>query len=155
MAGGLAAMKPVDQTRFHISEPLEGPPGNCYAACLASLFEVNLSDFPDEAETWKPGMGHRQSWRLYLPRIHAWIRERGYVLMEVQKPHLFYEGERFDPFCIISGPSPRNAEIQHAVVGCGLEIVHDPHPSRAGLLTIDDKPWWYEFLVPINAAMSE
>jgi len=144
-------MKPVDQTRFNIEEPLQGPPGDCYAACLASIFEVDLADFPDEAETWKPGMGHRESWRLYLPRVHEWLRERGWVLIELESSHLFYGGGKFDPYCIYSGPSPRKPDINHAVVGRGYrEIIHDPHPSRDGLLTIEGKSWWCEFLVPID-----
>lgn len=43
---------------------------------------------------------------------------------------------------IVSELSPRAAELgetwQHSVVARGTEIIHDPHPSRAGVLSHDD-----------------
>lgn len=146
-------MKPIDQTRFAIELPLTEAPGNCWAACIASILEVPLPEVPDEANFWKPGMSHRQSWRLYEPSVHRWLRERGLLLLDVRSKQVFYSGEQFDPFCIVSGPSPRNCDVNHAVVGRGMEIIHDPHPSRAGLLPPSEgREWWHEYFVAINPA---
>ena len=143
-------MKPVDQTRFGIELPLSEAPGNCWAACIASILELPLSEVPDEADFWKPGMNHRQSCRIYEPAVMLWLRDKGYILVEVPMKGVFFRGEEWNPPCILSGPSPRNNEVNHAVVGVGNKIVHDPHPSRAGLAVVEGKDWWYEFFVPLN-----
>ena len=145
-------MKPVDQTRCNCGDHSTEAPGNCWAACIASLLEVPLAEVPDEANFWKPGMSQSQSYRPYEKAVFAWLRERGVLLVEVKLPDVFYRGGDWNPYCILSGPSPRNPEVQHAVIGQGATIIHDPHPSRAGLLKIEGNPWWYEFVVPINPA---
>lgn len=140
-------MIPVDQTR--LMGTLQEPPGNCWAACVASILELPLSEVPDEVDDWEPGMDPRKSWVPYQKRIHQWLFDRGLVLIEVQAKHLNYCGplEIFkSTHCILSGPSPRNPEVQHAVVGLGNTIAHDPHPSRDGLVG-DGNEWWYEFFV--------
>ena len=50
-------------------------------------------------------------------------------------------------YAIASGPSPRGTNIQHAVVVKDGELWHDPHPSRAGVLSIET----YEVLIPLAA----
>lgn len=137
-------MKPVDQTRFAIELPLTEAPGNCYQACFASLLELKLEDVPDEADYWEPRMDHRASWRLYFPALMNWLLARGYTLIETEK--FAYHGQ--PPYCILCGPSPRNRDVTHAVVGRGHEIVHDPHPSRDGLLKTGS-PWYSELLIPL------
>lgn len=37
-----------------------------------------------------------------------------------------------DAYTILTGPAPRG--FNHSVVGKGLMLAHDPHPSRDGLL---------------------
>lgn len=145
-------MKPVDQTRFAIDVPLMEAPGNCWAACIASILECDLADVPDEATFWRPGMSHRESWRLYEPAVHEWLASRGLLLLEVKCDAAYFSGRTFDPICIISGPSPRNPEFNHAVVGCGTKIIHDPHRSRDGVITTDPGQLWYEFFLPRNPA---
>jgi hypothetical protein len=44
-------MKPIYQTRFGGSEAPGEEQGNCFAACLASVFECALEDVPDFAGT--------------------------------------------------------------------------------------------------------
>lgn len=145
-------MKPVDQTRCNAGDSLTEAPGNCWAACIASILEVPLDDLPDEATYWKPGQHQAKSYIPYEKAMFAWLRERGLLLVEIKLPDVFFRGGEWDVYCILAGPSPRNPEVTHAVVGQGTRIVHDPHPSRAGLLQIEGKPWWYEFVVPIDAA---
>ncbi len=144
-------MIPVDQTRFGCNDPNEPAdiaPGNCWAACLASILEKPLNEIPDELNHWKPGMKPWDSWIPYQKEAHKWLHSIGYVLVEIRMNNVFYAGpeECFDMYCIQSGPSPRNPKCFHAVVAKGPLIVHDPHPSRLDLAG-ELKDRWYEFLV--------
>jgi len=144
-------MIPIDQTRFGChdpNEPANTAPGNCWTACLASILELPLSEIPDELEFWKDGMKPLDSWIPYQKKTHLWLHNKDIVIVEVRMSSVFYTGpeECFDMYCILSGPSPRNSKVNHAVVGKGNQIVHDPHPSRKGL-SGEYKYWWYEFLV--------
>lgn len=145
-------MLPVKQTRVGFGEGNE-PPGNCWAACIASIFEVNLEELPDEAKHWTKGCKPEDSWESHEREVLDWLKEKGYVLVTVRCHQLFVNGQgwRFnDCYNILSGPSPRNPALQHAVVGKGNKIVHDPHPSNDGLAGDPDKDWYYEFFLPIN-----
>jgi hypothetical protein len=74
----------------------------------------------------------------------AWLRPLGFYAAtfaigtrpEDWKPAGFY---------ILGGQSPRGS---HAVVARGDEVVHDPHPSRAGLLRREDAT----VLIPLDPA---
>ena len=103
-------MKPVDQTLFG------SPGGNCLPACVASLLNLTIEDVPHfGAEDW-------------FDRLNDWLAPRGYYAMcftlptEWRPPGLY----------ILAGKSPRFTTL-HAVVARGNEVIHDPHPSRAGV----------------------
>ena len=116
-------MIPVDQTSLYCPN---GPPGNCYNACIASILEIPLESLPNPSNHWtidKPDW-----WPGYWRDIVKWLKDRNIALIEICEPDLFT-----DCYLIISGPSPRTKYILHAVVGFGEEIVHDPHPSKKGL----------------------
>lgn len=124
-------MKPVDQTAF-------GPEkGNCFSAVIASLLELSVDDVPmfcDPEEGW------------YL-RFQAWLAERGWTSIEVPCSEAWSPNDR--QLCWIVGPSPRH-NCHHAIVGRFLngeyEMVHDPHPSRDGLVDSDV----VGFLIPLD-----
>lgn len=110
-------MKPIDQTKFG------GVEGNCFSACVASMFELPLERVPFfmvHGDKWysvfAEWLGHRGEYPVCLPLRDEW------------RPTGLY---------ILSGTSPRGSFL-HSVVARGHEIVHDPHPSRAGLLSIVD-----------------
>lgn len=125
-------MKPVDQTRFNFSDHPTEAPGNCWAACIASILELDLCEVPDEATVWKPGMNVEESWRLYHPTMIRWLEKRGLSLIDGSALSLEY----YTPVhCIITGSSPRRPKANHAVVYFNGELAHDPHPSRAGILS--------------------
>jgi len=137
---------PVDQTQFRDDT---GQRGNCFSACIASLLEIDLAGVPcfmqaetkwmNEANEWLAKHGY---WYLYLP---------GDQMDYVRMPGVP------DPWCIVAGVSPRDAELGHACVGrwhCHadwwtIKIVHDPHPSRLGLV---GEHKGYGFLVPVDPA---
>lgn len=117
-------MRPVDQTTFGY------PDGNCWSACVASLLEMPVHEVP-----WF--LGHDDWYAAFA----AWLRPRGYYPVTVP----WSEGWCPEGFYILGGRSPRHS---HAVVAKGREIVHDPHPSREGLVTRED----CTLLVPFDPA---
>ena len=140
-------MRPVSQTRIHGWEN-DQPPGNCFQACLASIFECEIDDVPDEAVHWKPGMSiDGDSYRLHWSDIINWLAERNLTLVGPVE----YGEAKVEPlqnvWCIISGMSLRDPSVRHAVVGLGDSVKHDPHPSRKGL---GDGPRRYYFFMPIH-----
>ena len=115
-------MRPTDQTVF-------GARGNCMLACIASILECPLDDVPDIGAIHDSG----GSW----PRaLNDWLRPRGLAYIEVKTGS--YVGQMPRTYHIIGGVSPRGFADGHAVVGYAGQIVHDPHPSRAGLTSIED-----------------
>ena len=126
-------MKPVDQTLFRPSAGRAA--GNCWQAAVASLFELELAQVPNfmdgdyEPDSTEP-----------FERYVAWCRSFGFTVVTCDQPV-------FDALGIGTGKSPRG-DFLHAVVTLGTEVVHDPHPSRAGvvgLLTVD-------YFMPLNPA---
>lgn len=126
-------MKPVDQTIFGDGK------GNCFAACVASILELPIEEVPNFCEGWD------EEW---FDKYQEWLRPHGFsVVMLVAwsewKPN---PGQ----LCTMGGKSPRG-DFDHCVVGewTGEEwrVVHDPHPSRAGL---DGKAKRVEFLIPLD-----
>lgn len=143
-------MNPVDQTRLY--DPThKQPPGNCWAACIASILEVPLDALPDEADFWSPGLHPRHTWPPYYAAMLSWLALRNLTLVEVTTHNI--EVDWGDSFEILSGTSPRDSSILHSVVGFAGKIVHDPHPSRAGLLTGEGaRPWTRTYFVLCDPA---
>ena len=118
-------MKPVDQTRF---SPTEMPLGNCFGACVASILEAPLSDVLDDGEMLQGELW----WRTW----EAWLNQRGFGLVHLgdYPPAWFLPAKGYS---IMSGKSPRG-DFLHSVVALNGELVHDPHPSRDGVVNIVD-----------------
>lgn len=114
-------MKAVDQNLFGFTE------GNCFAACVASLLELPLDEVPNFcaiASNW-------------FAEFNLWLRERGLYALALDLSNEW----RPEGLHILSGPSPRGAggeDELHSVVANGRDVVHDPHPSRAGLTGFKD-----------------
>ena len=124
-------MKPVDQTTFG------SPGGNCFSACVASLLEIPIEEVP-----------YFMDGGAWFERFAEWLRPRGYWPLCFKSSR---DGWTPAGLHILSGKSPRelaNPNALHSVVAHGGEIEHDPHPSRAGILTRDD----FVILVPIDPA---
>lgn len=107
------------------------PPGNCFGACIASILEVPLESLPCESDYWEPGLHPRKSWPPYYEALLVFLEKRNLTLVECVQDSIIVEWR--DSWCIVSGPSPRDPNVLHAVVGRGADIVHDPHPTKAGL----------------------
>lgn len=106
----------IEQTR------LVAPFGNCFQACLASIFEVSLEEVPD----WNINGEGR-----WLDLYDKWLAERGLAMVDI-----FINGnpcrefpKSFDVYWIGGFKSPR-FNGTHAVVMKNHQIVWDPHPQR-------------------------
>lgn len=135
-------MKPVDQTLFGVG-------GNCMAAAIASVLELPLEKVPHfmlEHDTLEGAQGAAE----------RWLRARGVLYM----PMYFLNPEAlqtthfgFGGYHLLAGYSPRKNgrgdHLEHAVVAkllpWGVELAHDPHPSRDGLLNWGHR--WLELIV--------
>lgn len=129
-------MKPVFQTRF-------GKEGNCWPACLASLFEVPLEEVDHLA-------CQHDEWR---ERTDAWLASRGLFYVEIP----WTEGGNFPTTCLPDGATviagcwtqrgfphvviARVQVIEHDARGQAskfeLHIAHDPHPKGGQLEKVD------------------
>ena len=106
-------MRPVDMTQFHGP----GVMGDCMRACVASIIGVDPLVLPPPLPT--------ESLVLELDRA---LRVWGRALV-----WLAWDGSYIPDgvLHLMGGPGPRG--VGHCVVAAGGELVHDPHPSRAGL----------------------
>lgn len=139
-------MKRIDQTTFGY------PEGNCFMACIASILEVPLEKLPNlyeetcswdkESEQWI----HGDWWSVTLKAV----RNHGWELIFVARGDVAPQG-----YAIAGGDSPREEAMTedgenagHAVVYLdGIDLVHDPHPDRTGLLN-NEVTEWYLLLPP-------
>jgi hypothetical protein len=113
-------MKPVDQTIFI------PPQANCFAACLASILERPLSEVPNFMEDLD-----------WVSSYNAWLERFDLFLLLVVLPlPPAVKIQTFPGYSIVTGEGPRG--FLHSVVYKCNELVHDPHPSRAGITSFYD-----------------
>lgn len=119
-------IRPVDQTLF--GEPY----GNCFAACVATIFGLGIDDVPNFCA--------HQDWQ---KRCADWFGERGFAVLRLTIAAADLDDGRAiinewlpGTLAIVTGKADRG--LLHATVWRGGELVHDPHPSRAGLLDVFD-----------------
>lgn len=135
-------MKPIRQT------VLSAPNGNCFAACIASVLDLELDEVPNFCAFQRP----RDWWR----ETQIWLAARGLAPVEFRvKDDAGNWFPRISPLyvnvlCILGGKSPRGS-FDHAVVGettdDGFRLLHDPHPEGKFL---DGDPTHVLFLVNIG-----
>ncbi len=115
-------MKPVDQTRFGGPSAPREEWGDCVAACFASILEIALPEVP-------AGLGTSEGWEV---ECNAFLRPFGLAVLSFDWDDLWPWVWPADAWHLLGGPSPRG-DWDHSTVGRGGVVVHDPHPSRAGL----------------------
>lgn len=111
-------MKPVNQTIYGT------PCGNCFAACVASILELELEEVPN-----------------FVAAEKNWFDVLNAFMASFRLYPLFLQGKSaFTPLgnYIVSGKSPRDPKILHSVVYNSGVMVHDPHPSRSGIGEVYD-----------------
>ena len=104
-------MKPVYQTKFGY------PEGNCHAAALASVLELDIDDIPE----FGTDDGWYERFMLYMTSVHA--LQPMTIDAETIHPDMIPRG-----FCLIGGRSPRG-DFGHSLVGFMGKPIHDPHPD--------------------------
>lgn len=127
-----------DQTRFFDAE--KGARGNCLQACLAAVFGLPIDAVPDFTQS------HPADW---MDDMKAWLSFGGY--------EWHFDSDDKVPtgaLYIVNGQSARG--VRHSTVWRDGAMVHDPHPSRAGLLAHDGNVWWFKSrLHAAEAALAE
>lgn len=113
----------------------EGRIGNCMQAALAGVLGTSLHAVPHFALL---GQVH------WMPCLMAWLEVEHRMHASIQKDDYDEDGLRPLGLCIARGFSPRG--IFHACVADTEtgELLHDPHPSKAGLVAVDS----YFYLFP-------
>lgn len=117
---------------------VEGVKGDCFRACLASLFELSLLEVPNFYDIDESDDG-------WWKAVRDWLRPRGFGVMylELRSPeHLAL----FEGWLIVSGKSHRG--LNHATLWKDGEFRWDPHPSGLGLNVIEG----VDMLYPLNPA---
>lgn len=140
-------MKPVFQDQF-------GKEGNCMAACAASILELPLRDVPNFVYGDK-GDGQ------YFARFYQFMYSHGWEVIPYHLVGFNYETKQEfdrsidfdnlpehlkDVYCYHFACGPAARGFEHATVGWRDQIVHDPHPSKAGLIKVTE----YYFLKRIT-----
>lgn len=131
-------MIPVDQTKFGV------PDGNCATAAIASILEFGPSD-PDFTRLEKAhneiAKGPANIWTEWWRTVTEVAIPRGFAWVTIGA----MDAGGFAPvgFAIANGLGPRGHG--HAVVVNSGAVVHDPHPSRAGLINVA----YYTVFVPL------
>lgn len=117
-------MTPVDQRVF---AQTEGDVGDCLSACIATLLDLPLDEVPVfvASPTW------------YCDCVR-WLDARGLALILLHFSPGTWPWHPPDNLpLIVGGQSPRGP-WGHAVVGIwrggAMEVLHDPHPSRDGII---------------------
>lgn len=110
------------------------PYGDCVRASYATILEVPIESVP----RFDPGLTHALG-QDQGDRERAWLATLGFNLVELScDPYDTLSEEILAGIPevphLMSGISPRG--FGHRVVGIGGQVVWDPHPSRAGLLTV-------------------
>lgn len=133
-------MTPVKQEFTH--KPEIGQHGDCQRAVIASLLDLPIADVPhflqeadgDATKFWE-GM-------------QSFLHSKGYAYLTIPNAcgAAFYGANDDLIYYEVSGVSPRNPNVMHAVIGCDGEIVFDPHPDNTGLVG-DPSKWTYSYIV--------
>lgn len=104
----------------------EGVPGDCIRTTVANLTDLPYEEIP-----------HFALYKSWWATMRRWARARGFdfiCLLPEDAEHFLDPGDLF----LGSGPSPRGDFWHVALYNGNLELVHDPHPSRKGLVSLEE-----------------
>ena len=135
-------MIPVKQTLFGDHN------GDCFRACVASIFELQLESIPNfcDQDECKAENKH------WMDRFNDWLRPHGLYYMEVNVKTPVQWLNFPSGYHTIGGKSPRG-NFNHSVVGQAGKPIHDPHPDNTfldGDSTCEGDPLCYGFFVMLD-----
>lgn len=106
---------------------------NCFQVCVACLLGVPVEEISDHLN------GREDKWDLERGRLQLFHKYGVYLVdVDYTKPCLYASPVPVP--CIAIGPSPRDENIHHAVVGelhHSVNFVHDPHPDDTFIKKVD------------------
>lgn len=108
------------QTIF-VNDP-RGIPGDCMRTAVASILDLPVEAVPHFVLFDAPGA--------WFQVFTIWLAGRGLRIDPLPASNV-------DRECLAIGTSPRN--VEHVVIWGPDGLVHDPHPSRAG---IEPRQFW-------------
>lgn len=126
-------MKRVDQTIL-ASDPVRK--GNCVSACVATVLGVPLDQVPHFVE-YGLALGDEPEDRVsngnaWWAMMLGYFYGAGYELVELDSA----EAAERTEYLLVAGMSPRG--VLHQVVYRDGTLWHDPHPSRDGVLDVQE-----------------
>lgn len=135
LAESLATANKVDQTIF-VGDPKRE--GNCVAACIATLlgtpldrvphfveFGIAYGDTPDDVAK----VSHGNNW---WAMMLGFLAGHGVWVVELED----FSHAESNELILVAGMSPRG--VMHQVIYRDGRLWHDPHPSRAGVLDVEE-----------------
>jgi hypothetical protein len=103
--------------------------GNCFSTCVACMFGIPTHEVPNFCADNSPDY--------WWDAFREWLLPRGFTPIVLRTNGKDGWVEEFkDVTMIAGGPGPRGGE--HAVLWRNGALLHDPHPSGDGLVSIDD-----------------
>lgn len=140
-------MIPVMQTKVVVrnSEDVIVQNGNCYAAVIASMLEVPITEVPNVEVFFKWDNGPWLETMLTYLNLMGWELYTNQQFEVFHKPH----SKQFDDdgikeqaikYCtdklyLVSGASRRG--VSHICIFKNGKLIHDPHPTKEGILTYE------------------
>lgn len=116
--------------------------GNCYAAAIASILELPIEQVPNVELFFEPNDG------FWLEIMNKFLALRGLQIETDDRFKSFHrtidelDGDDYsnklllkDEYYFVSGESPRG--VKHITIYQNGQLVHDPHPTREGLLSCE------------------
>lgn len=139
-------MIPVTQTKVVVRNSAGETvvPGNCYAAAMASMLELPIEAvpnvevlFPVDDFLWDRVMDDFLAYKGYELVYNSDFKYWHPEMIEGASAEVIEMMKQItaDKFYFASGDSPRG--VKHICIYKNGELVHDPHPTREGLLKID------------------
>jgi hypothetical protein len=119
---------PVDQTTFGRGK------GDCFAASIASITGVPLDDLRPRLGIGSSGTWEGDVW-VPNPNEEDWFTRATRVMREYGWEIAYETADAPPGLSVACGLANRG--LRHAVVAMDGRTVHDPHPSRDGLIEAD------------------
>lgn len=139
-------MIPVTQTKVVVKNSQDEyvVRGNCFAAVVASILELPITEVPNVEVFF-----HMQNSGYWQEVMFTFLQSKGWELCDDRRFSVYHGNKlRFssetenqylqecqNKYYLVSGKSARG--VHHICIYQNGKLVHDPHPSREGLLTED------------------
>jgi hypothetical protein len=115
---------------IRVDQTIVGVKGNCYSACLASLFEIPIEEAPYGFETYK---GTDDT---FWEPIYQWVADKGYGIFHCTVTSDF-DISSCPGYVIGVGKIEDESTMHHAVIYYNGILHHDPSPMKRGIAKLE------------------